>query len=119
MNAHTEIETAVARYIEAMNTDNPEIIPLAAEVVMRGPMMPEPIRGKQAVRQHLGETAPFMARLELKKTVIENENAALVIEFEGLNGVVIEGAIFFQLDDGLISNIHAFFDTRPIFEGAK
>jgi hypothetical protein len=119
LSERLKIEQAIARYVEAINTDNVDIIPLSADVVMCGPMTPEPIRGETAVRQHLGETSPFIARMELKISVIENNTAAVFMEFEGLNGVVIEGAYFFRFEDGLICLAQAFFDTRLLFKGAK
>lgn len=119
MSERLKIEQAIACYIEAINTDNVDIIPLSADVVMCGPMTPEPIRGEAAVRQYLGETAPFIARMKLKMSVIENNTAAVFIEFEGLNGTVIEGAYFFRFEDGLICFDQAFFDTRLLFKGDK
>ena len=86
---------------------------------MSGPMMPEPVSGMAAVRQYIDETAPFMARMDLKTTIIEGENAAVTLEFEGLNGVVIKGAEFFRVETGLICQSQVFFDTRLLFKGAN
>jgi len=119
MSERKQIEQAVKCYIEAINSDNAEIIPLAADVIMSGPMMPEPIHGETAVRLHLAETAPFIAQMSLKLTVIESNNAAIIVEFEGLNGLVIEGAYFFRFTGGLICQVQVFFDTRSLFTGAK
>ena len=117
MSERQEVERAIGCYIEAMNTENPEIIPLAPDVELRGPMIPEPICGEAAVRQYLAETAPFIARMTLKKSVIDNDGAAVFVEFEGLNGVIIEGAYFFQFADGRICYTQAYFDTRPLMKG--
>ncbi len=119
MSERKQIEQAVKCYIEAINSDNADIIPLAADVIMSGPMMPEPIHGETAVRLHLAQTAPFIAQMSLKMTVIEDNNAAVIVEFEGLNGLVIEGAYFFRFTDGLISREQVFFDTRSLFMGEK
>ena len=119
MNERLKIEQAIKCYIEAINTDNADIIPLAADVLISGPMMPESIEGEPAVRQHLSETAPFIARMALKTTVIENDNAAVIVEFEGLNGLVMEGAYFFRFEGGLICRQQVFFDTRVLFKGEK
>jgi len=119
MSERQEIERAIGCYIEAMNTENPQIIPLAPDTEICGPMMPEPIEGEEAVRQYLGETAPFIARMTLKKSVIENDSAAVFVEFEGLNGVIIEGVYFFQFADGRICQIKVYFDTRPLIKGEK
>lgn len=119
MTERKQIEQAIKCYIEAINSDNADIIPLAADVIMSGPMMPEPIHGETAVRLHLAETAPFIAQMSLKMTVIEDNNAAVIVGFEGLNGLVIEGAYFFRFTGGLICHEQVFFDTRALFLGAK
>ena len=119
MSERAEVERAIGLYFEAVNANDSSIIPLADNVVMSGPMMPEPINGVAAVRQYINETAPFMARMEQKLTVIEGENAAVLLEFEGLNDVVIEGAEFYRVENGLICQAQVFFDTRLLFKGAN
>ena len=54
-----------------------------------------------------------------KTTIIEGENAAVTLEFEGLNGVVVAGAEFFRVKNGLIHQARVFFDTRPLFKGTN
>jgi hypothetical protein len=119
MSERSEIERAISLFFEAVNSNDTSLIPLAEDVVMSGPMMPEPISGEAAVRRYLGETAPFMTRMDQKTTVIEGENAAVIVEFEGLNGVVIEGVEFFRFKNGLICRDQVFFDTRPLFKGTN
>jgi ketosteroid isomerase-like protein len=97
MSDRSEILQSVELYFEAINSDNAGIIPLADDVVMTGPMLPEPVRGEAAVRRHLQDIAPFVARMDLKFTLIEGDTAAVILEFQGLNGVVIEGAEFFRV----------------------
>jgi hypothetical protein len=119
MSERSEIERAIHLFFDAMNANDASIIPLADDVVMSGPMMPEPISGADAVRQYINETAPFISRMDQKTTVIEGENAAVIVEFEGLNGVCIEGVEFFRVKNGLIGSDQVFFDTRPLFKGAN
>jgi len=119
MSDRTAVERAVNLYFEGMNSNDPSIIPLAEDVVVKGPMMPEPLRGEAQTRWYFEETAPFMARMDRKQTIIEGDTAAVILEFEGLNGVVIEGAEFFQVRDGLICLQKIFFDTRPLLQGAQ
>jgi len=119
MSERLEVERAIRQYFEGINTRDASMIPLADEVEMSGPMMPQPISGVADVRQYIDETAPFMARMECKTTIIEGENAAVTLEFEGLNGVVIEGAEFYRVRNGLIRHLQVFFDTRLLFKGAN
>ena len=119
MSERSVVEQAVDKYLHATNTDDVKIIPLTEDVVIDGPMIPEPISGETAVRKYLGEVAPFVASIKRKMTVIEGNTAAIVLEFEGLNGVVIEGAEFFRVRDGRICWAQTFFDTRPLISGTN
>ena len=118
MNGRSAVEQAVDLYFEGVNNNNAAVIPLADDVVFASPMLPEPITGEAAVRQHLADIAPFVARMDRKLVVIEGDNAAVTLESEGVNGVVIEGAEFFRIRVGKISFVQAFFDTRPLLKGA-
>jgi hypothetical protein len=119
MSGRSTVGQVVDLYFEGLNNDNAAVIPLADDVVFAGPMLPEPIIGEAAVRQHLADVAPFVARMDRKLLVIEGDSAAVTLEFEGVNGVVIEGAEFFRIRDRKISFVQAFFDTRPLLKGAS
>ena len=118
MNGRSTVEQAVGLYFEGLNNNDAAVIPLADDVVFAGPMLSEPISGEAAVRQHLADIAPFVARMDRNLVVIEGDSAAVTLEFEGVNGVVIEGAEFFRITDGKISFVQAFFDPRPLLKGA-
>ena len=113
MSGRSAVERAVDLYFEGINGNNAAIVPLAEDVVFNGPMLPEPRSDEAAVRRHLDEIAPFIARMERKLSIIEGDHAAAMLEFERVNGVVIEGAEFFRVHDGRISYIQTFYDTRP------
>jgi hypothetical protein len=117
MSKPPDTKIVVNRFIQAFNSNDASTAPLAGDVVYSGPLMPEPLRGELAVRRHIDEIAPFVARLQLKWIITEADSAAAVFEFEGLNGIVIEGAEFFRIRDGLICEGRVFFDTRPLIQG--
>ena len=119
MSDRTDMERTISLYFEAINSNDASIVPLTDDVVMSGPMLPEPITGETAVRQHLADTAPFIARWIEKYSVIEGDSAAVILEFEGLNGLIMEGAEFFRIRDGKICDMQNFFDTRPLIKGAN
>ena len=119
MSDRTAMERTVGLYFKAINSDDASIVPLADDVVFCGPMVPEPITGEAAVRQHIMDIAPFVVRRVEKFSVIEGDSAAVILEFEGLNGLVIEGAEFFRVRDGKICHIQNFFDTRKLMQGAN
>ena len=119
MSERSVVEQAVDKYLHATNTDEVRIIPLTEDVVIDGPMIPEPISGETAVRKYQGEVAPIVASIKRKMCVIEGVAAAIVLDLEGLNGVVIEGAEFFRVRDGRICWAQTFFDTRQLISGTN
>ena len=119
MSDRTAMERTIGLYFKAINGDDASIVPLADDVVLCGPMQPEPITGEAAVRQYIVDIAPFVARWVEKFSVIEGDSAAVILEFEGLNGIIIEGAEFFRVRDGKICHIQNFFDTRKLIQGAN
>lgn len=119
MNGQPNTAQVIDLYFEGINSDNVALIPLTDDVEFTGQMMPEPVKGKSAVHQHIADVAPFVARLDRRTTVVEGDNVAVTMEFEGVNGVMILGAAFFQVRDGSICSIQTFFDTRALFKGAE
>jgi hypothetical protein len=119
MSDRTEMERTIGLYFKAINSNDASIVPLTDDVVICGPMLPEPITGEAAVRQYIMDTAPFISRWSEKSSVIEGDSAAVILEFEGLTGLIIEGAGFFRVRDGKICHMQNFFDTRPLFKGAN
>ncbi|NNJ79683.1 MAG: nuclear transport factor 2 family protein [Xanthomonadales bacterium] len=119
MSERAAVDRAIGLYFEGMNGNDAAVVALTDDVVFTGPMQPEPLTGEAAVRQHISEIAPFVARMDRKQTLIDGDQAAVVLEFEGLNGVVIEGVDLFRVRDGRICFNQSFFDTRPLLAGAR
>ena len=101
-----------------MNSDDVSGLPLADQVELHGPLTPEPVRGEAEVRNHLQQIATFMLNVITGKMIIEGNSAAVLAEFEGVNGIRIEGAYFLQVEDGKISDVKTIFDSRPLFAGS-
>jgi ketosteroid isomerase-like protein len=119
MSRVPDIRGIVGRVIKAYAGGDASVAPLADDVVHRGPMLPEPLHGAAEVRQHIADIAPFIARMELKRLIVEGDSAAAIFEYEGLNGVVVEGAEFFRFREGLICEQQVFFDTQPLLRGSS
>ena len=118
MSHRQDAKRIVDRFVEAFNANDAGLAPLASDVVHSGPMLPEPLRGEAEVRRHIAEVAPFVTRMEIRRMVADGESAAVVFEFEGLNGAVVEGAEFFRFRNGLICDDRVFFDTRALIQGS-
>jgi len=117
MSRREDIQRIIEHYYDSMNKNDVSTIPLDDDAWFLGSMLAEPIVGKENVRQYLEDTAPFSKRMELKSTVIEGDTAAAIVEFEGLNGVIIEGSAIFRFTDEKICYERFYFDTRPLIKG--
>lgn len=118
MSNRLQVETTILRFFESMNSDDVSGLPLADQVELHGPLTPEPVRGEAEVRNHLQQIAPFMLNVNTGKMIIEGNSAAVLAEFEGVNGIRLEGAYFLQVEDGKISDVKTIFDSRPLFAGS-
>ena len=118
MNSREEIAKIIDLYIEGVNTENVDMIPLTEDVEFRGPMLPEPIIGESAVREHLRQITPFF-NVNLIYLIVENDTAAVMLDMETVNGVKMQGAGFFRIRDGAISFDQGFSDTHRLFKGGS
>ncbi len=118
MSSRDEIANIIDTYIEGVNTENVDIIPLTEDVEFRGPMLPVPITGEHAVREHLRQIAPFV-NLALIQLIVENDTAAAMMEMETINGIKMQGAGFFRIRDGKICFDQGFSDTYRLFKGGS
>lgn len=117
MSNRSQVETAIRLFFDAINSNDASVLPLSENVEYRGILTPDPKRGEAEVRDHIEQVAPFVLNLSQKQTVIENDSVAVLVSFEGVNGVSLEGAYFLQVENGEISQITAVFDSRPLFTG--
>ena len=117
-NDKARIQGVIETYLRGINDDDVDSIPLSANSVMTGPMIPNTLEGEQPVRQHLADVAPFIARLKLVDLLIDGDRAVAVLHYEGINGVRLEGCEYFQVSDGEITQNRAFYDTAKLMRRA-
>ena len=117
MNSRSEVETVIFQFFEALNIDDAIGVPLTKNVKYYGMFSPIPVCGESDVRDYIQQIAPFMENEKYKKMIIEGDSAAVIAEFDSVNGLHNEGAFFFEVEAGKISMIRAVFDTRRMFAG--
>ena len=104
--------------MEAINGNNVDAIPLTSDVEFHGSMLPAPKVGETEVREHLAQIAPFIT-MKARHIIVENDTAAVMTETEAVNGVIVEGAVFFRFRDGKICFDQGFFDTHKLITGKR
>ena len=117
MDGRSKVEAVIGKFFEALNLDDASDVPLAKDVVYYGMFSPIPTRGESDVRDYIQQIAPFMENEVYRKSIIEGGSVAVMCEFDSVNGLHNEGAYLFEVEDGLIQEIRAVFDTRRMFEG--
>jgi hypothetical protein len=117
MSDKATVERLVDHFFQAVRDCDMSHLPLASQASYSGTMLPEPARGAAAVRQYMSETAPFIKSLRIEETVIERHSAAVLVRYEGVNGVQFEGCYFLEVENGLITRIRTVFDSRPLMHG--
>lgn len=119
MEDRSEVKAVISKFFEALNIDDASDVPLAQDVEYYGMFSPEPIHGEAEVRDYIQQIAPFMENEKYGRLIIDGGSAAVIAEFDSVNGLHNEGAYFFEVCDGLLTEVRVIFDTRRMFEGEK
>lgn len=107
--------THVDAYFEALsNRDNLRIIPhLAENIVLLGPIFPEPTEGKDAVVEVLSGFLETIDSLEVNLTFSSDRDVAVFFSFT-CNGITVKGNEHLHLDEnGLIDQIEVAWRPLP------
>ena len=117
MSDRATIEQLLHQFFQAIRDRNMNHLPLGDQVSYSGTMVPEAIEGPDAVRAHMSGTAPFIKSFQVGDSVIESNAAAVLVQYEGINGVSFEGCYFMDFENGQISRIRTVIDSRPLMQG--
>jgi hypothetical protein len=107
--------THVNDYFKALsNKDKHGIAPhLAENIVLLGPIFPEPTEGKDAVVQVLSGFLDTIDTLQVDLTFAANQDVAVFFSFS-CNGITVKGNEHLHLDEnGLINHIEVAWRPLP------
>ena len=105
----------VDAYFEALSArDNLRIVPhLADNIVLLGPIFPEPTVGKDAVVEVLSGFLETIDTLEVNQRFASGQDVAVFFSFT-CNGITVKGNEHLHLDDqGLIDQIEVAWRPLP------
>lgn len=119
MEDRSQVKAVISKFFEALNIDDASGVPLAENVEYYGMFSPTPMRGETEVRDYIQQIAPFMENEKYGRLIIEGGSAAVMAEFDSVNGLHNQGAFFFEVRDGQLAEVRVIFDTRRMFEGKK
>ncbi|UOQ69015.1 nuclear transport factor 2 family protein [Hymenobacter volaticus] len=105
----------VDAYFQALsNKDNQGIIPhLSEQIILLGPIFPEPTEGKDAVVQVLSGFLATIDTLEVNLRFASGQDVAVFFTFS-CNGITVQGNEHLHLDEnGLIDRIEVAWRPLP------
>jgi len=117
MSDRTTIKRLLEYFFQAIGDRDMSRLPLGENVSYSGTMVPEAIEGSDAVRKHMSGTVQFIKSFEVCDSVIETSAAAILVQYQGINGVTFEGCYFMDFENDQISRIRTVFDSRPLMQG--
>ena len=109
----------IENYFAALNEDRVGDIPITADCSYYGSMLSEPIFGEAAIKDHLEQIVPFVDRFDVKRTIVEGGNGAVVVRLLGFGKRWVEGAVFFEVTYGKLTSLNNLFDTRQLIDSTE
>lgn len=110
-----DVLRVVQAYIDAVQANDTEALPLHPQVVFDSPL--KSIRGAEEFRAALVPFVRMLRGIEIEHLIADDATCAAVLTLETVFGRVpfVE---FFEVRDGLIVSIRAYYDPRPMLAGA-
>ena len=103
----------ITQYMDAFAEKDFSGVPFDADVTFCGPLLDQPLKGRDAVVPFLNDVAKQMSNVRLNQHVVQDEHACAVIQFEA-GGNLIKACDYFRVSTDGISEIRVFFDPRPL-----
>lgn len=114
MTTDPQTGRAIEAYFLGLETSDASLIPLHADVVFRGPMVPDGIRGESDVKAFLQDIAAGLETITAERIFVDGEHSCAPFAFTIKDGPSISGVDCFRVLDGLIVEIQPYFDPRPL-----
>lgn len=86
--------------------------PLAPEVLYEGPTLSRKLIGDE-VREYISRDLPAIRDVRVRRHIVDTPYVATILEIETASGT-ISAFVLFRLASGLVQEIRAFYDTRPL-----
>ena len=111
--SRAQAERTLDAYFAGMHSHDFSRVPFTHDVVFRGSLHTEPIRGDSAVRAFLVAVAEGARAVRVEWRVIDGSRACVHYEYDSKGGAVVPAVTCFRFEGGRIAEERAFFDPRP------
>ena len=111
---------AAESYVLGLKNKDLSRIPLAEEVVFKGPLNADEIRGAAALREFLADILPIVKDARIHRSFAEGEHVCVLWELETTQpAAVIPICEYFRVVDGKLKEVRPYYDPRPITDPAQ
>jgi limonene-1,2-epoxide hydrolase len=110
-----EVIRVVEAYINAVRNNDQDALPLHPDVVFESPL--SSIKGIDEFRKGLKDFVPILKSIEIVRLTADDDTCAAVLELDTIFGL-LPFLEYFHVVDGQIVSIRAYYNPRPVVEGA-
>jgi limonene-1,2-epoxide hydrolase len=109
-----EVIRIVETYIDAVRRNDADALPLHPDILFESPL--SSIQGAAAFRKGLADFVPILKSIEVVRLTVDDDSCAAVLKIDTVYGM-LPFLEHFDVADGKIVSIRAYYDPRPILEG--
>jgi hypothetical protein len=112
--ANANIEAAES-YVIGLGKKDLSQVPLADDVIFKGPLTDEPLHGASALQEFLAGIFPLVKETRIQRSFADGEQVCILWEFElSEPPVVIPICEYFHVSNGKLQEVRPFYDPRPL-----
>jgi limonene-1,2-epoxide hydrolase len=100
-------------YLDALQSKDPSRALLAPNVTLQYPLTPRNVVGKENVIEYMSSVMPGFDGASIERRLVDGDHVAILWSAQTVWGVIKVCSVF-RISEGLIAEVRAFFDPRPI-----
>jgi limonene-1,2-epoxide hydrolase len=108
----TNVEIAET-YLSAMGTKDPTKALLAPDATLQYPLTPRTVVGAASVREYMSSFMPAVDEVRIERHLTDGDYVVTLWQAHTVWGIIPVCSVF-RISEGMIQEVRAFFDPRPI-----
>ncbi len=103
-------------YFEGLINNEVDSIPLHPDATFNGPIISEPLVGRDKVYEFLVDVSAAFANVQyhIVRDIIDGNHVCSVVKLRLSEGQVLDMCNIFEIADGQIKSIQSYYDPRPM-----
>jgi limonene-1,2-epoxide hydrolase len=100
-------------YLDAFRSKDPSKALLAPNASLQYPLTPRDVVGKENIAEYMSSVMPGIDDVTIERRLVDGDYVAILWSAQTVWGLIKVCSVF-RISDGLIAEVRAFFDPRPI-----